>query len=129
MPIQIPHIIELPPEKVPVIDETDVVVVGGGTSGFIATTAAARTGAHTILVERFGFLGGCTTITYNTSIGLFFNSNNQQIIGGRTCLKPGAESAVRQVRHCPTAADPPQPGRDPVHTIKTRHETCRNPTY
>jgi len=69
-------------ESLPVIDEADVVVVGGGTSGFIAATAAARTGARTILVERFGYLGGCTTAPYNTGLSSFFDSEGKQIIRG-----------------------------------------------
>lgn len=74
--------IEVPAESLPVIDEADVVVVGGGTAGFIAATAAARTGARTILVERFGYLGGCLTTTYNTGPGWFGDSDGYQIIGG-----------------------------------------------
>jgi len=38
--------------------EYDVVIVGGGTSGVSAAIAAARTGAKTIIIERFGVLGG-----------------------------------------------------------------------
>jgi len=71
-----------PARTLPVVAEADVVVVGGGTAGFIAATAAARTGAKTILIERFGYLGGCTTTTYNTTIGLFFDSDGYQIIKG-----------------------------------------------
>ena len=74
--------IELPAVSVPVVDEADVVVVGGGTAGFIAATAAARTGASTILVERFGYLGGCTTAPYNTSLTLMGDSDGNQIIAG-----------------------------------------------
>ena len=37
---------------------SEVLVVGGGTAGFIAAVAAARTGASTILVEYLPFLGG-----------------------------------------------------------------------
>lgn len=74
--------IDVPAETLPIIDEADVLVVGGGSSGFIAATAAALTGARTILVERFGYLGGCTTTTYNTSIGVFSDSNGDQIIRG-----------------------------------------------
>jgi flavin-dependent dehydrogenase len=42
----------------PVNYECDVLVAGGGTAGFIAALAAARNGARTILVDRYGFLGG-----------------------------------------------------------------------
>ncbi|MBW8003067.1 MAG: FAD-dependent oxidoreductase [Planctomycetes bacterium] len=38
--------------------ENDVTVIGGGTAGFIAATAAARTGARTTLVEYMPFLSG-----------------------------------------------------------------------
>jgi len=74
--------VRIPAEDVPVIAEADVVVVGGGTSGFIAATAAARSGARTILVERFGYLGGCTTAPYNTGLGSFGDSDGNQIIRG-----------------------------------------------
>lgn len=36
----------------------DVIVVGGGTAGALAAIAAAREGAKTLVVERFGNLGG-----------------------------------------------------------------------
>lgn len=39
----------------------DVVVVGGGAAGVAAAVGAAREGARTLLVERYGFLGGCAT--------------------------------------------------------------------
>ena len=35
------QMIEMPAEKLPVLDEADVVVVGGGSSGFLAAVAAA----------------------------------------------------------------------------------------
>ncbi len=38
-----------------------MLVVGGGTAGAAAAIAAARTGAETILVERYGTLGGLAT--------------------------------------------------------------------
>jgi hypothetical protein len=42
----------------PVIADVDVLVVGGGHSGCTAAVAAARTGARTMLIDRFGTPGG-----------------------------------------------------------------------
>jgi len=39
----------------------DVVVCGGGPAGICAAVAAAETGAETLLIERYGFLGGMMT--------------------------------------------------------------------
>ena len=45
----------------PVVQRHDVVVVGGGAAGVAAALAAVREGARTLLVERYGFLGGAAT--------------------------------------------------------------------
>ena len=47
--------------EVPIKDEFDVVVCGGGVAGFVAAISAARNGAKTALVEQYGFLGGTAT--------------------------------------------------------------------
>jgi hypothetical protein len=44
--------------SLPVIRTADVIVVGGGPGGIGAAVMAARSGAKTLLVERYGFLGG-----------------------------------------------------------------------
>lgn len=42
----------------PIVARHQVVVAGGGPSGVIAAAAAARSGADTLLIERYAFLGG-----------------------------------------------------------------------
>jgi len=43
---------------IPVLAETDVLVVGSGPAGLAAAVSAARAGVSTILVERYGCMGG-----------------------------------------------------------------------
>ncbi len=47
-----------PARQVSVYGRCDVLVVGGGPAGSAAAASAARMGADTILVERYGHLGG-----------------------------------------------------------------------
>ena len=47
--------------EIPVVYDVDVVVAGGGPAGVSAAIAAARGGAETLLVERYGHLGGMAT--------------------------------------------------------------------
>ncbi|MBK1882219.1 FAD-dependent oxidoreductase [Luteolibacter pohnpeiensis] len=50
----------------------DVAVVGGGSAGLAAAVTAARLGARTILLERYGFLGGMGTASLvHTFCGLY----------------------------------------------------------
>lgn len=59
----------------------DVIVVGGGTAGTVAAIQAGRLGAHTLLVEKNGMLGGTTTVAGVNFPGLF-HAWGRQIIGG-----------------------------------------------
>src|SRR5690606_22182182 len=43
------------------VERYDVVVIGGGAGGLAVACGAARTGARTLLVERYGFMGGAAT--------------------------------------------------------------------
>jgi hypothetical protein len=62
--------------------EADVVVVGGGPGGIGAAVAAARNGADTVLIERYGHLGGMGTGGLVTIIPLLTDIfGKQQIIG------------------------------------------------
>ncbi len=64
-----------PSKEIPVVAECDVAVVGGGPGGIMAALAAARTGAKTLLVERYGFLGGMATAGLMTSFNGFRNEH------------------------------------------------------
>ena len=55
----------------------DVLVCGGGLAGTMAAIAAARAGADTVLVERYGFLGG------NATVGAVAQFNSWQTAAGR----------------------------------------------
>lgn len=50
-----------PQREIPVIRDTEVLVVGGGTAGVIAALAASRSGVKVTLVERYGCFGGLWT--------------------------------------------------------------------
>ncbi len=59
----------------------DVLVVGGGNAGCAAAIAAARHGARTLLVERYGFLGGTATAAM-VGPWMTFHSGDERIVGG-----------------------------------------------
>ncbi len=50
-----------PERETLLLAEHEVVVLGGGPAGIAAAAAAGRAGRSTILVERYGFLGGAGT--------------------------------------------------------------------
>jgi len=61
----------------------DVLVVGAGSAGSTAAIAAARGGASTLLVERFGFLGGTSTAVLDTFYAFYTpGSVAQKVVSG-----------------------------------------------
>ena len=74
-----------PARDIPIADEFDVIVVGGGPAGTAAAIAAARTGARTLLVEQFGYLGGTATASLMACINGFRNQvapDDTQVVRG-----------------------------------------------
>jgi hypothetical protein len=72
------------PEKIPVLAETDILVLGSGTAGCCAAMAAGQHGRwKVLLVERCGFLGGSSTQMLDTFYG-FFTPGGQprKVVGG-----------------------------------------------
>ena len=59
--------------ETPIVARHQVVVAGGGPSGVIAALAAARSGADTLLIERYAFLGGMGTAGLMTCYNGFRN--------------------------------------------------------
>jgi hypothetical protein len=87
----------------------DVVVAGGGTAGIAAAVAAARAGARTLLLERYGFLGGMATAgMVGTVCGLYLfrpdrpperlNDGLPGELADRIERLPGSEPPVRRGR-------------------------------
>ncbi|MDZ7269462.1 MAG: FAD-dependent oxidoreductase [candidate division KSB1 bacterium] len=64
----------------------DVIVVGGGIAGICAAASAARLGARTLLIERYGFLGGMSTAGMVTPFMKFWieteGGRRQPLVGG-----------------------------------------------
>src|SRR5258705_13317901 len=56
-----PKTIEEPARQLPLYGEYEVAVLGGGSAGIAAAVASARAGRRTLLIERYGFLGGMGT--------------------------------------------------------------------
>ncbi|MGD1119700.1 MAG: FAD-dependent oxidoreductase [Dehalococcoidales bacterium] len=67
-----------------VVRQADVVVIGGGPGGIGAAVSAARNGADTVLIERYGYLGGMGTGGLVTIIPLLTDYFGKQQIAGIT---------------------------------------------
>ena len=80
------------------IMDVDVLVIGGGPAGFGAAVAAGRNGAKTMLVERFGMLGGMSTTGLVGPIMCSFdNDAEEQLSKGvfdELCLRAEAKGGA-----------------------------------
>jgi len=74
-----------PAKELDVFDEYDVIIVGGGVAGLVAAIASGRNKVKTLLIERFGYLGGTATVSLMININGFRNQvepDNMQTVKG-----------------------------------------------
>lgn len=100
----------------PVAAEADVLVIGGGPAGIGAAIGAARQGAKTILVERYGFLGGNATAGL---VGPFMTSFSDD---GETQLVRGVfDELVRRMEALDGAVHPERVRKQTAYAGYRRH--------
>lgn len=72
----------------------DVVVAGAGAGGLAAAVGAARLGARTLLVERYGFMGGAATNAQVLAYCGFYLGGQEQ----RRSVMGVAEDLLRELK-------------------------------
>src|SRR5689334_14217029 len=71
----------VPEERLPVVEDADLVVVGGGSAGTAAAITAARAGLRTVLVDDSAFLGGMSTGgCVGTFCGFYYRERNGDLV-------------------------------------------------
>lgn len=117
-----------PPREIPIVDDVDIIVCGGGPAGISAAVSAARAGASVRLMELQGSLGGIWTSGLLTYIFDFDKSAMDREIVRRldayharvcqnsrdfvyepeymkiVCEEMAAEAGVSVLLHCPVVA-------------------------
>ena len=104
------------PRALPVLEEVDVLVAGGGTSGATAALVAGRAGLRTALVEMNPGLGG--TGTYGGVHSYWFGRR----VGFAAHVTDLAIDMHRQLRH------PPPEGPVPRWNIEVKAQALRQAT-
>jgi len=97
-----------PARQLPVLHQTDVLVVGGGPAGICAAIAAQRAGAQVALVERYGHFGGLWTG------GLVLLVIGHIVKGGRQVCQGIGEEMMRRLDRLPGAIIDRRPGVAPT---------------
>ena len=86
----------------------DVAVIGGGSAGLAAAVTAARCGARTILLERYGYLGGMGTASLvHTFCGLYLLRSEPDAV----LANPGFATEMAERMIAATGLGPVRMGR------------------
>jgi hypothetical protein len=107
-----------PARELPVFREVDVVVVGGGPAGLAAAVASARSGAQTLLIEQFGYLGGTATASLMACINGF---RNQVEPDGTQTVRGLPEEIILRLKNLGGLGKSPYPQK-PYTTLPGRLE-------
>ncbi|MCI8550529.1 MAG: FAD-dependent oxidoreductase [Lachnospiraceae bacterium] len=111
-----------PSNQIPVIDECDVAVIGGGIGGISAALAAARNGAKTYLVDKEICLGGLATMGLVVVYLPLDDGKGNQLTGGI-----GEELIRNSLKYGPgKIPDCWNPGGDPGERKKKRFRAMYN---
>lgn len=108
--------IKLAQKEIPVVRETDVIVVGGGLAGVAAAVAAAREGMKVTLIEKTIVLGGLATAGHVCVYLPIDDGNGHKVYGGlaeellHVCIKYGYDNLPDAWKTCPESA-PAEEGR------------------
>lgn len=102
-----------PAREIPVINEVDIVVAGGGCTGVFAAIRAARLGARVALIEASNAFGGAATnafvCVWHT---LHDTTHNKQIISGLT------EEFIERMKRVPHGIKVVLPTEDQKHIFR-----------
>ena len=108
--------IKLAQKEIPVVKETDVIVVGGGLAGVAASVAAAREGMKVTLIEKTIMLGGLATAGHVCVYLPIDDGAGHKVYGGlaeellHICIKYSYDNLPDEWRDCPESA-PVEAGR------------------
>lgn len=92
-------------QDIPQLPACEVVVCGGGPAGCAAAVASARNGARTLLVEKYGFLGGAP-VTQLVSVVLSTNAVDFQGIWHEWARRLLAIGAMAPLLRAPSRFNP-----------------------
>ncbi len=101
------HVIQ-PERTLPILSQTEVLVVGGGPAGIVAALAARRAGSSVTLVERYGHFGGLWTG------GLVLLIMGHIVSGGQQVCQGIGEEIMRRLDKMDGAIMNRKPGANPT---------------